>query len=406
MRIAYITNEFPSLNKTDCGGLGTYTRNIAVALKKAGHDPVIFIPGPKNVTRSCDGLPLLEVALKNNLSQPVDFIMRGMCRILGFPTWRTRIAIHQGTKNIIHSILLYHKKFPIDVIQCPNLMGDFTSLSRIIPCVVRISGQTIKLLQHKALNNKDQIVINEYIQLEKRMLRKCPHIIAPSRQTADQITELYSKQVTVLVSPQPSTDTSLDETYYQQTLKGVKYLLYFGTLSQHKGVEVLADCIPEVLNSHPDISVVLAGRTFDTEDGRTLYNKLQSLEKMMNGRMFLLPPLNRERLFPIIKYSYGCILPSITDNLPNTCIEALSYGKIIIATTGNGFEQAVENGVNGYLVPPGCKAPLMDAINKLLTFSKEKIAAMTEASRNRSVIFSPEAVAENHIQYYSNLPRP
>ena len=56
------------------------------------------------------------------------------------------------------------------------------------------------------------------------------------------------------------------------------------------------------------------------------------------------------------------VLPSIVDNLPNACLEAMGLGRPVIATSGSCFEQLIVSGHSGLLVPPGDVEQLADAI--------------------------------------------
>lgn len=47
------------------------------------------------------------------------------------------------------------------------------------------------------------------------------------------------------------------------------------------------------------------------------------------------------------------LMPSLSDNLPNSCAEAMSLGKIVIGTNGSSLEQFIENKKNGFLAKIG-----------------------------------------------------
>ncbi len=66
------------------------------------------------------------------------------------------------------------------------------------------------------------------------------------------------------------------------------------------------------------------------------------------------------------------------DGLPNVCLEAMDCGLPIISTTISGIPEGVEDGVNGWLIPPNDTAALAEAMRKALTTNNT--IAMREAS--------------------------
>jgi glycosyltransferase involved in cell wall biosynthesis len=60
-----------------------------------------------------------------------------------------------------------------------------------------------------------------------------------------------------------------------------------------------------------------------------------------------------------------CILPTFNEGLPNSLIEAISYGLPVISTPVGGIPEIVEDGVNGFLIQSGDYIALADKIKLL-----------------------------------------
>ena len=86
------------------------------------------------------------------------------------------------------------------------------------------------------------------------------------------------------------------------------------------------------------------------------------------------------------KYRSGDILVApcvIADNgdvdgLPNVCLEAMNFGLPVISTTISGIPEGVEEGKNGWLIPPNDSQALADAMDKAL--QTNDLTKMREAS--------------------------
>ena len=79
-------------------------------------------------------------------------------------------------------------------------------------------------------------------------------------------------------------------------------------------------------------------------------------------------------------------------------IEAMLQGCLTIASKGEGFDGIIQDGVNGFICPPGDQ--------KALEAVYQRIANMTEAERNRigqaaidtAIHYSEREVAERYLQ--------
>jgi glycosyltransferase involved in cell wall biosynthesis len=60
------------------------------------------------------------------------------------------------------------------------------------------------------------------------------------------------------------------------------------------------------------------------------------------------------------------VLPSLSEGLPNVVLEAFAACKPVVASNIGGVPEVVEEGISGYLVPPGRPQPLAEAILKML----------------------------------------
>lgn len=83
---------------------------------------------------------------------------------------------------------------------------------------------------------------------------------------------------------------------------------------------------------------------------------------------------------PLLAACHVVVVPSRNDGMPRILAEALSSGRPVIASAIGGCRDAVDERVNGILVPPGDSAALAAAIESVLK-RPDLIPAMSRASR-------------------------
>jgi glycosyltransferase involved in cell wall biosynthesis len=77
------------------------------------------------------------------------------------------------------------------------------------------------------------------------------------------------------------------------------------------------------------------------------------------------------------------VLPSFAEGLPVVLMEALALGRPAVSTYVAGIPELVEPGVNGWLVPAGSVAALVDALRAALGTSPEQLQQMGRAGAER-----------------------
>jgi glycosyltransferase involved in cell wall biosynthesis len=58
-------------------------------------------------------------------------------------------------------------------------------------------------------------------------------------------------------------------------------------------------------------------------------------------RLIVLERMPHRQLYPVIAGAHLVVLPSLIENLPNACLEAMGLGKVVIGTSGTGFDELI-----------------------------------------------------------------
>lgn len=148
------------------------------------------------------------------------------------------------------------------------------------------------------------------------------------------------------------------------------YILFFGGISSHKGIEYLCEAMDKVCKKHPDVKLVVAGKGkiyFDLNQ-YTIYN---------NGHLVLLNRyLDDNELVGLIRNSSFVVCPYIDATQSGVVMSAFALNKPVIATNVGALPTMVKNGQYGTIVPPKDVAALATAIDTLIE-NPQKIETMT-----------------------------
>jgi glycosyltransferase involved in cell wall biosynthesis len=97
------------------------------------------------------------------------------------------------------------------------------------------------------------------------------------------------------------------------------------------------------------------------------------------------------------------VIPSLVENFPNVCLEAMAHRCVVVGTRGIAFDQLLIDGVSGLLCEPGSPAGLVEAVGKALRLTEAERQAMGEKAAERIRALRPEIVVEQLLDFYRTV---
>lgn len=375
MKIAVLTSEYITEVNWH-GGLANYLSRIVEGLIKKGHEVHIFVySNVQEIERKENGLVIHRIAFSEK-----RLWLFNIATLRLFPGFALIVYIVYKFRRYFLGI---NKKEKFDIIHSSSCQAPalFLNSRRIgLPIVTRFSS-VMKLCQ-VAYNRKNKIDMFLINWAEKTLAKRSDKVFAPSFLVKNKIKEEFGIDIDVIESPEYFREIKeLDCSIYDKYFKGKKYVLFYGTLGRLKGSEFIAEIIYDFLATYQDYYFVIIGKMEILQKRRLPIEPILENAQEHRQRIIYLNSLVHSRLLPIINSARAVFLPSMIDNLPNTCIEAMSQGKIVVGTYDGGFDQLIADGENGFLVNYGDCDRLHEIFNKICRGNKDDLARIEERAK-------------------------
>jgi glycosyltransferase involved in cell wall biosynthesis len=138
-------------------------------------------------------------------------------------------------------------------------------------------------------------------------------------------------------------------------------LLYVGRLAANKGLPILLQSIASLQSSHPEITLTVVG---DGEERAIL--EQMSLQLGLQKRVKFVGYKSQAEVRQYLQQTEIFVLPSFAEGIPVVLMEAMAARVPVVATQIAGVSELVEDGISGYLIPPGDPISLAKRIEILL----------------------------------------
>ena len=169
-------------------------------------------------------------------------------------------------------------------------------------------------------------------------------------------------------------------------------VLYVGKRSLGKGTPVLLDALDRIRAAVPGVRFAFAGK-----DGTEL---------PVCDDVHALGVLKHPKLFPLYRAADVVVSPSIwPEPLSRVLVEAMHFGRPVVATFTGGSPEAVEDGITGLLVRPNDPGALGDAIVALLRDPGRRERMGAAARARLAAVFGEDKIVASLLDAYAAAGR-
>jgi glycogen(starch) synthase len=245
-----------------------------------------------------------------------------------------------------------HASGEIDVASMPlwGATGIFAVRDPRFPTVVSCmtSASTIGEVDRSFLEDADA---REAIQLERMYVQGARHLHGLTRAGLDKTLADYGGEPLTSrivgrglrdVAPEPREGVAGDDVR----------ILFVGRHERRKGIDVLLDAVGALVAEGAPVRLTLAGADARSEPG--------------GDRIRFEGTVSDERLHELYEQADIVCQPSRYESHGIVLIEAMMFGKPVVATTGGGIPEVLEDGRNALLADPGDARSLRHALRTLI----------------------------------------
>jgi glycosyltransferase involved in cell wall biosynthesis len=179
-------------------------------------------------------------------------------------------------------------------------------------------------------------------------------------------------------------------------------LLFVGNIQPLKGLHTLLEALGQVKTHVPTVSLRVAGPVLDEVYATALRERVRTLG--LEDAVVWLGSLDKPTILEEMRAADALVLPSQTENLPQTLQEAGSIGLPFVASSVGGVEDFVPVGLeNTVLVSPNDPATLAVKIIKLLEDDAFRAKVASELKAHVRTNFSNERIAAQTLALYETI---
>jgi glycogen synthase len=370
MRIAYISYEYPP--DTAVGGIATYVHQISRVMAVRGHHVEVFSASPSRSKSSVSEHNIIEHRI---LTQD-----RGEFPALAGERFASR---HQETR--------------FDIVEGPDFSADARKAIELVPDIPLILRMHTPSIVVYRLNNGANIDGKQYYRRLYWMAKLFGHLLQGNKheskifdEKADEIfriERIHATKARLIVSPSDDLVEFARQEWNipRARIKKLAYpyvpssqfievptqsfsrtVGFVGRLEKRKGIESFARTIPLVLEKRPLTKFRLVGASEASPYGGLYKDWIAENLTSYMSNIEIVGGVPHSKIVEEYKKMDVCVFPSLWENFPNVCLEAMAAGRAVIGSSSGGMREIVEHNKSGFLANPHHHKTLSRLIIRLL----------------------------------------
>jgi glycogen synthase len=167
-----------------------------------------------------------------------------------------------------------------------------------------------------------------------------------------------------------------------------------------KGVLALAKAVPIVVQKNKNVLFNIIGKPDKSPYSKgTMIDLMKAELGEYTSFVNFKEPVPLNEIPAVLARTTVCVFPSIWENFPNVCLEAMSAGRAIVASDQGGMRDMLEDVNGGILINPEDHLALANSILFLLNNPQERMK-MGDRARNKAIDYYSNKLINEVDQFY------
>ena len=395
MKIALLSFEYPP--ETGFGGIGTYTWYQARALVKLGHQVHVLAGSLQPCALSTtvhDGVHVHRFRADDLVTRAAEIF-----------AWRRCFWTRQRIQNawcMYRGLKFLMKRHAFDVIEMPECGAEGALITLLLetPTVVRFHSPARLIMQFYDVPKLDIAVCS---WIEDIAIRHATSLTSCSSFLADEVRHNMgvSRHITVMGNgidlPLFDQEPIADLTERYGIPRGQITILFAGRMERRKGIHLCAEIVEMILSQY-DVTFLFAGEDIFGYVDNTLKPTLEG--KQLAGSFRYLGKLGLTELRDCARAVDIYLLPSLWENCPYSCLEAMASGRAIVCSDQGGMPELIDHGFTGLLATSQDPASYAQHLIQLIESSALRQTLGEAARRSVEMRFADTHIAEVTAEVY------
>jgi glycosyltransferase involved in cell wall biosynthesis len=178
---------------------------------------------------------------------------------------------------------------------------------------------------------------------------------------------------------------------------------FIGRLERRKGIETFIEAIPRIIKRIPQVRFRLIGGIGTHSRSHLSYSDwAKDRLGLHKDKVEFVGTLPLHEMASAYKSVDVCVFPSVWENFPNVCLEAMSAGRAIVASESGGMREMLQNGEVGKLIRPKDPVGLAAATIQLLLNGSERERLGRLARERLLAAYNTDVIGELMEQIFSD----